>query len=318
MRAGSLSLAAENLLLKGALMEIGSSKAEAIRTLLLVLGGANRGAYGSGAGVAFHELGLGDAFDIIVGISTGAWIGGYFRVGKAQMYLGASIYYDDFSGNRFISYRNFPHIMSRDAIFSVTQEGEKKLDTEAILRSRSQFFVGVTDEEGNGALIDVKEAMPNVYAALVASSANPLGYREPYPLNNGRFWDGGLALPFPIKEVCELFEPTDVLVLPNMPRPPSPRASALRERIFCEVFLRHIPERIRRLIYTRKEYFAEGLEYMARRKDINIDILWPPDCGVERLTRDSKKLFAAAQGAAEGALAYFCAAEGEVKITLLH
>ncbi len=55
----------------------------------------------------------------------------------------------------------------------------------------------------------------------------------------------------------------------------------------------------------RKSYFAEAMAYIARRKDINIDILWPPDCGVERLTRDPEKLFAAAQGAAKGALAYF-------------
>lgn len=195
--------------------------------------------------------------------------------------------------------------MKRHAIFSATREGKKKLDTDAIRRSRSEFFVAVTDEEGNGVLIDAKKATPNMYAALDASSANPLGFEEPYPVNDARFWDGGLALPFPIREVCEMFEPTDVLVLPNMPRAPSPYASALKERIFCELFLRHIPKHIRQLVYTRKRYFAEGLEYIARRKDINVDILWPPDCGVEGLTRDAEKLFLAAQGGAERALAYF-------------
>lgn len=259
-------------------------------------------------------MGLGDAFDIVVGTSTGAWIGGYFLAGKEQIRLGASIYYEDFSGDQFISYRNFPRIMNRRIIFSVTREGGKKLDTNAILRSRSQFFVGVTDGQGDGALIDAKKATPNLCAALSASSANLLAYREPYPVNGACFWDGGLALPFSIREVCEMFEPTDVLVLPNMPRPPSPHVSLFREYVFCELFLRHIPKNIRRLVYTRKKYFGEASAYIAHRKDINVDILWPPDCGVESLTRDAKKLFVAVRGAAEGALAYFGASDKKIDL----
>lgn len=163
-------------------------------------------------------------------------------------------------------------------------------------------------------MLDAKKEMPNMYAALDASSANPLGFRELYPVNGMRFWDGGLALSFPIREVCKMFAPTDVLVLPNMLRP-SPHASALKERIFSELFLRHIPKHIRRLVYTRKRYFAEALAYIADRKDINIDILWPPDCGVESLTRDAGKLFLAAQGGAERVLAYLD--RSDLKIALV-
>lgn len=309
-----LSLVAENILLKRRLMELGSPKAKNIHTLLLILGGANRGAYGSGACVALHGLGLGDVFDVVVGISTGGWIAGYFLAGEEQIRLGASIYYEDFSGDRFISYRNPWSVMSRYAIFFATREGKKRLDVDAILRSRSELFVAVTDKKGSGLLIDAKKATPDLYAALDASSANPLAYPWPYPLNGAHLWDGGLALPFPIREVCEMFEPTDVLVVPNMPWPPSPYASMMKERVFCELFLRHIPKHIRQLVYTRKRYFVEGLEYIATRKDINIDILWSPDCGVESLTRDPRKLFAAAQGSAEKALAYFDASDHEIDV----
>lgn len=84
MTPGSLSLVAQNILLKRGLLRLNSPKAEKIRTLLLILGGANRGAYGSGAGIALHALGLAGVFDIIVGVSTGAWIGGISRQARSR------------------------------------------------------------------------------------------------------------------------------------------------------------------------------------------------------------------------------------------
>src|SRR3989344_37330 len=95
----------QNLLLKNQLLRNDDKKHEDIRTALLILSGANLGAYGNGATIALHLLGLSDIFDIVVGVSTGAGIGGYFLAGEKQAFLSASIYYTEFSGTRFINYR---------------------------------------------------------------------------------------------------------------------------------------------------------------------------------------------------------------------
>ena len=66
----------QNLILKNKLLRNGDKKHEDISTVLLILSGANLGAYGAGAAIALHLLGLADVFDVVVGVSTGAAIGG--------------------------------------------------------------------------------------------------------------------------------------------------------------------------------------------------------------------------------------------------
>lgn len=76
----------QNLLLKNELLRNGDKKHEGIRTALLILSGANLGAYGNGTTIALHLLGLADVFDVVVGVSTGAGIGDTISAEKIRRF----------------------------------------------------------------------------------------------------------------------------------------------------------------------------------------------------------------------------------------
>lgn len=307
----------QNLLLKNELLRNGDKKHKDIRTALLILSGANMGTYGAGATIALHLLGLADIFDVVIGVSTGAGIGGYYLAGEKQMFLGASIYYTEFSGTHFINYRRIKKIIDVDIIGEVMRSGRTKIDTEVIKKARSEFFVGVTNAEtGNGEWIDAKNATPDVVAAIEASSAMPLGYNLPISVNQRYYYDGGLSLPCPIKEVCEKFRPTDVLVLPNSPlRFDSQLFREVTNRVFAAIALCNLPAFIRTAVVSRHKRFYEGMNFIQNCKGINIGVLWPQDMGIYQLTRSSQKLRTAVQASVNQTLAVF--GQPEKKFDLL-
>jgi len=307
----------QNLLLKNELLLNGDKKHEDIRTALLILSGANLGAYGAGATIALHLLGLADVFDAVVGVSTGAGIGGYYLAGEKQMFLGTSIYYTEFSGTRFINYRRINKVIDVGLISEVMRDGRTKMDMEAIKKSRSKFFVGVTNAEtGNAEWIDAKSATPDVVAAIEASSAMPLGYNPPVAVNERFYYDGGISLPCPIREVCEKFQPTDILILPNLPlRFGSQFSRELTDRVFAAVALRNLPAFLRTAVVSRHKRFHEGMNYVQDYNGINVGVLWPPEMGIHQLTRSSSKLRAAAQASAGKTLEIF--GQPEKKFDLL-
>lgn len=307
----------QNLFLKSELLRNGDKRHEDIRAVLLILTGANLGAYGAGATIALHLLGLADVFDVVAGVSTGAGIGGYNLAGKRQMLLGASIYYTEFSSTRFINYRRIKKIIDIELISEVMRCGRTKMDIDAVKKSRSKFFVGVTNAEtGNAEWIDAKSATPDVVAAIEASSAMPLGYNPPVMVNNRFYYDGGMSLPCPIREVCEKFQPTDILVLPNRPlRFGSQLSRELIDRVFAAFALRNLPAFLRTAVVSRHKRFHEGMNYARKCKGINVGVLWPPEMNIHQLTRNSSKLRAAVYSSVENTLEVF--GQPEKKFNLL-
>lgn len=307
----------QNLLLKNELLRNGDKKHKGIRTALLILSGANLGAYGAGSTIALHLLGLSDVFDVVVGVSTGAGIGGYYLAGEKQMFLGTSIYYTEFSGTRFINYRRTKKIIDVGLISEVMRRGRTKMDMEAIKKRRSKFFAGVTHAEtGNAEWIDAKSAAPDIVAAIEASSAMPLGYNSPVVVNQRLYYDGGISLPCPIREVCEKFQPTDILVLPNRPlRFGSQLVRELTDRLFAATALRTLPESLRMAVVSRHKRFGVGMNFVQNCNGINVGVLWPPEKGIHQLTRNSSKLRAAVQASVEKTLEVF--GQPEKKFDLL-
>lgn len=214
MELNRSSQVVKSLFLKRDLLLQGDKAHEKIRPTLLVCGGAMRGAYGAGVAIALHRLGLADCFDVVIGISTGAAIASYFLAGEEQTLLGTAIYYQECLNN-FISFRRWP-VVDIDYIERVMRAGPKKLDVAAVIRHRSQFFVGVTDwTAGKGSFIDVKKARPEPLLAIKASMAITALYRKPVAVNGQSFTDGSTSMSFPTKEVAERFDPTHMLVVAN-------------------------------------------------------------------------------------------------------
>ena len=123
-------------------------------------------------------------------------------------------------------------------------------------------------------------------------------------------------MPCPIREVCEKFRPTDVLVLPNRPlRFGSQLIRELTDRLFAATALRTLPKSLRVAIVSRHKRFGVGMNFVQNCNGTNIGVLWPPEMGIHQLTRNSSKLRAAVQASVEKTLEVF--GQPEKKFDLL-
>lgn len=284
----------ENMWRKKAFLEAGDPRADEIVIYVLILGGAQLGAYATGQGIALHDLGLLSGIRRIYGISTGMWVAGYLAAGEIRK--GAEIYCSDFPRMQFVRWwppRRF--LLDKSAIEGAAQFGDNRLTMDASVASPIELCAGVTLGNGRGAFIDAKSAKPSPWAAFYASSANPLAYREPVEVNGAKCWDGAMGVKRPMRDICQNARPrpTDLLVLPNVPNISRRKLSGkIRERIFCEIAMRsYVPTHVRQLIYERKQSFVEDLlTVMYDVHGVNVHVLWPPDCGIGEFTMDERKL----------------------------
>lgn len=238
---------------------------ENIRPLLLILGGGMRGVYGAGQVCAFHKLGLDKVFHQVVGVSTGAAIGAYFLAGERQARLGTSLYYEECTTKSFIDIFRFRKIMDINYIIQQMSDGPKALDCDAIKRSPTEFYVEAELRSGECALIDVKTAFPGVLRALQASMSIPLFYGKGVIVNGEEMTDGSFCKN-PMWEAIDKFKPTDVLILPNISKKNEKQILETKRDIckFCP----------------------------------NVEILWPSDISIGKITTDKRKLRSAVEDSA--------------------
>ncbi|GMQ95256.1 MAG: hypothetical protein BMS9Abin13_369 [Patescibacteria group bacterium] len=303
----------QNLYAKRDLLKKHDEEHKKIRTALLILGGGMRGASGGGILTSLHDLGLGNVFDVVIGISTGAPLGAYFLGGHAQTMLGTSIFYVDLPP-RFIKYSRKP-VVDIDFIESIFRSGPKKLDVEAILAHRSDFFIGVTDSQtSEGILLDAKNASPDMITAIKASTAMPGLYGHTINVNGHSCIDGGIGIPFPTNKLIENFRPTDLLIIANQSERRMRREKQpFLEKLLAPLVLRDSPARVTQLMLRSRTRYRESLEYLQSQQDINWGILWAPDDGTHFLTRDPHKLRALAQISAQQTLEIFWKSKTEAK-----
>ena len=314
----------KNLFRKRDLLAAGDPEHEKIGTALIILGGCMGGVCGGGTLIALNTLELMDSFDVAVTVSTGSAIGAYGLAGYEQARIGTSIYYEDCFRHNFIDFSRF--FSGRGPLIDIDfiewmfrqggKTGGKKLDTGAIIRNRTKFFVGITNSSsGEGFLVNAKQAQPDMISVLTASVAMPGLYGRSRTINGIRGIDGGIGLQFPIKETVDRFHPTDILVIANC----SQRSAAVKDPSLAELavrplLFRNLPAPLRKKIYQRFDLFNRGMTYLLSAKDINFGMIWGSG-DVKLLTRNPKKLRRAAQNSAQKTLGIF--GEPDKKIQLL-
>lgn len=296
------------LLEKRALLEAKDPRHATIRTLLLISGGGMRGPYGAGAALALHHLGLADCFDTVIGVSTGAAIGGYFLAGKEQARIGTTIYYEE-CRDGFVSWALPLPVVHIDFLERVFRYGHKRLDLSRLLAHRSQFYVGITHwDTGNGALVNAKVATPDAIAAIIASLALTYAYRTPILVNRQKGTDGGISEPLPLKKAIEKFSPTDILILSNYPEEESrAMGHTAAEKIFDLLATTRIPASLMHAFHKRDAVWRENmshLEQLVSSGALNAEVLYGArDVGV--LTSDLAKLRSATWKGIADTLALF-------------
>ena len=178
---------------------------------LIIEGGAMRGVFSCGAGVALEALGLTQAFDEVYACSSGAINAAYFVAGQAA--YSVSIYYDEVNNRQFINPLRITNILNMDFLFDEVIRKRKPLDAERVLSSPSRLRISVTDARtGIGFLVDGQDGRYALLDSLRASATHPLLSERSIKLDGRDCFDGGFANPLPIQNAVDA-GCTDILAL---------------------------------------------------------------------------------------------------------
>ncbi len=272
-------------------------EAQKRKVVMLIMGGGMKSPYAVGQTIGLHEIGLGNAFDAVVGISGGAGPATYFLGGPEQSRVGGDIWYNEATTKNFIDFKRVKQIMDVGYIIDAASHGEKSVDFKAVEQSPTELYVVATDPETYEAkLINAKTAKPNMAAAVHASMSAPLVYNEAIEVNGGRYIDGAFD-PMPIQKIIDELHPDDILILPNTP---FMRMESLEvtpgEIIFSNILKAAGSVSSVASIGTMEKFLSAknqlraSLEWIQKQNNVDIGILWPPESGLTNLGTDPDKI----------------------------
>ncbi|MFT4263468.1 MAG: patatin-like phospholipase family protein [Nocardioides sp.] len=175
------------------------------RPSLAVQGGGMRGVYSVAALAALEDAGLTKAFGRVGGSSAGAINAAYFLAGQANE--GVSIYVDDLSASRFISFLRINKIVDIDYLVDVALRQHHPLDVAALRASDSELLTTMTSvSTGEGVLASSWDASLDAYEVMRATAALPGLYARQVQVGVDRYVDGGVVVPIPIPQVAPALE----------------------------------------------------------------------------------------------------------------
>ena len=284
---------------RAARFRAGDRSPDGRKLALVVEGGALRGVCSAGGVVALEDLRLTDVFDHVYGTSAGVMNASYFVAGQAR--LGIRIYYEDMNRRSIVNPWRFWKILDLDRLFARAVMGNKRLDLDAVLASRSKLFIATLEmASGTGLLFDAQAlATPEkVLGALRAATAAPLLFHGRASVEGLRCMDAGAVNAFPVEDALAA-GCTDILVLLTRPvgyrRRPAARAMRW---LFNRLHASGTPK-LARALAVRHEVDARQRDLAFGRAPlpagVNVATLCTDDGEVvDRLTRDPRLLRAGA------------------------
>ena len=285
-----------------------SPEAKAMRPLLIVMAGAMKGAYAAGqALVGLPKVGMDEGvFDSVVGTSAGACVGSYFVANRDHKPQGAKVFYDQCCAGEFVKFSRVHRLMDVDKIRAIMESNTiDNLDQKRLAENPTKLFVVAAKlETGESEIIDAKTAKPGPVDAITASMALPLLYRRSIKVNEEQYIDGGFD-PLPLQEIIDRCNPTDILILPNVPFDRLDAFKMGRAKWVLAETLGKIGSigigtavTLKKMMWMKEE-LRRDLEDAEKREGVNIGVLWPPDAGVESWTQNPDDV---REGSAQAAL----------------
>jgi predicted patatin/cPLA2 family phospholipase len=209
----------------------GNDRSDGRKLGLVIEGGSIRAVCSAGGAVALAQLGYSETFDHVYATSAGVMNAAYFI--SNQPLTGISVYFDHCTTRRFVNPLRFWKIIDVDYIFDEVAVRQKPLNVRRVLDSPTRLQVAVIDRKGGrGRLIDPQRVPDPLLRSLKAAAAIPVLYNRSVCVDGRHCMDGGLRIPFPLKQAIE-DGCTDILVL--LTRPPdyvSPPPSLYHRMIF--------------------------------------------------------------------------------------
>lgn len=186
------------------------------RVALVVEGGGMRGTVSAGMLIALDQLGLRDAFDMVVGTSAGALEGAFFITGKASS--AASMYYDELSQEPFLSKKRLMRLgPALDVHYLVYDASPRRgLDFLEVSESPIPLYATLTpvDPDDSQELVCANGGAERVASILQATVSLPVLGGDSKEVDERYYVDGGLTEQVPWRSAASLGA-THILVAPS-------------------------------------------------------------------------------------------------------
>ncbi len=257
-------------------------------TGIIDVGGGLRGIYG--AGVLDRCLSDWLRFDCCIGVSAGsaniaAFLGG--QKGRNYRFFAEYSLRPEYMGWRNVLRKG--RFIDLDYVYAVLSNsgGEDPLRYDRIAAYDGQMIVVGTDAHGQPVYFTAADMAQDNYRIIRASSSLPLicgGCR----IGGHVYFDGGIADPIPIEKAFALGCDRVILILT---RPVDFPITDSIDRIgAASVRLRY--PRLARVLRQKAERYRDSLAFALRMEKEGRCLIVAPDdcCGVEMLTRETKKL----------------------------
>ena len=292
---------------------------EDINITLVAMGGGMQGAYSAGQAIGLHESGIGpEVFTNIIGISAGSGTVSFYVTGPDGTRRGASIFYEECTTDKFINLMNA--LRSGKPIMDVGTltetwmgEGEKALDEEAVRNcpANVQFAVTEMPKHGERAKSIFIDGKPEPRRGMRASKSVKFASGEPPPINGRQVYDGALD-PLPIKKIIDEQQPTDILILPNIPfehmdaiKPKWYELGLASVAKFIGTADRFASARQLEKFLMNKQRIREEFERIREETGVNIGVLFPPPGGLHAVSKDRDAIKSVISESARGVIRLF-------------
>lgn len=261
--------------------------------VLVLEGGAMRGAYASGVAVALQEAGV--VPEAVYGTSAGGAIGAWFAAGQAH--VGATTW-EHVIDRQLLSYRRAfwgdRPVLDFRLLYGDRYPNLFKMDLARLRAAPYPVYVTLTDADtAETEYVDLRK-VDDVFTHLHATSALPLVSEAPVPIGGRRYVDGGATAPLPLQRALDDGH-KEILVVSNRPRglrrPESPLLVAMVGRRFpvlIDAARRH--HALHNEALALAEALSEG-RAPPRHRDVRLRLVRPArDLGLGRFTRDLEKI----------------------------
>lgn len=253
---------------------------------LVLEGGGMRGLYT--AGVLDYLMDQGIEFDYCIGVSAGACHAtSYLSKQRGRSFRINTAYLED---SRYLSIKNFLKTGSMFGMNFIFDEIPNKLDPfdyDTFLKTKCEFYAGVTDvATGKPAYFGI-EAMDHDATVLRASSAIPV-FSPMVEFRGRKFLDGGTSDPIPVKKA--LADGCEKLVIVLTQHRDYVKSPEKFRGIYKNLYARY-PEMVATLDRRYQVYNeSRQLAFQLEKEGKAIVIVPDKPVGLDRFEKDIRKL----------------------------
>ncbi|RUT77653.1 patatin-like phospholipase family protein [Ancylomarina longa] len=258
----------------------------AVKTALVVEGGAMRGIFAAGVLDRFLEDGF-QPFDFVVGVSAGAINAAAFLAGQKGRNLEVFTKYSLYP--EYINWRKFVtggHLLDLDWLWDITTK-KLPINTNILFANSVDFEIGVSLNI-NGSSRFIRPNAENLSHVMKASCTVPLFYRNYLKIDGQTVSDGGVSAPIPINRAVEKGA-LKIMVIRS--RSKDYRMKQGMENKLSRFLFRNHPG-LSKAIQNRPEVYNSSIDFIQNPpKNIKIVDVCPPNTfRTKRFTKDFQTL----------------------------